>query len=75
MRDDTASRAFLAGKRIEKALHRLFPDLFVPLYTLVKFCRMPYADAVAKARRQNLAVGAGGLFLLLAAALLLTWIF
>jgi kynurenine 3-monooxygenase len=52
MRDRTAARIFLLGKRIEKGLHRLFPAWFVPLYTMVTFTRTPYADAVEKARRQ-----------------------
>ena len=59
MRDKTASRAFLAGKRMEKILHRLFPAWFVPLYTMVTFTRIPYAEAVAKAKRQLRFVWAG----------------
>ena len=59
MRDKTASRAFLAGKRMEKILLRLFPAWFVPLYTMVTFTRIPYAEAVAKAKRQLRFVWAG----------------
>jgi kynurenine 3-monooxygenase len=75
MRDHTASPAFLAGKRLERALYRLFPSRYIPLYSMVKFCRIPYADAVARARRQNVAVASGGAALLLLAALFLTWVF
>lgn len=56
MRDKTVSRLFLAGKRFEKALHRLFPRWFAPLYYLVTFSRTPYADAVRRARAQWRAV-------------------
>ncbi len=52
MRDKTASRLFLAKKRLEKTLHRAFPSWFVPLYTLVTFSRTPYAEAVRRDRRQ-----------------------
>lgn len=52
MRDHTASRTFLLARRLEKDLHRLFPARFVPLYTMVTFSRTPYAEAVARARRQ-----------------------
>ncbi len=52
MRDHVASRAFLVKKRAEKILHRLFPRWFVPLYTMVSFSRIPYADAVRRDRAQ-----------------------
>jgi kynurenine 3-monooxygenase len=64
MRDKTASRMFLWGKRTEKALHRLFPRSFVPLYFMVTFSRTPYADAVRRARRQWRAVRLAGASLL-----------
>jgi kynurenine 3-monooxygenase len=65
MRDKTASRLFLLGKKTEKALHRLFPRSFVPLYYMVTFSRTPYADAVRRARRQWRVVGFAALGLLL----------
>lgn len=58
MRDHTASRAFLLTRWLEQELHRLFPSRFIPLYTLVTFTRTPYAEAVARARRQRWAVKA-----------------
>jgi len=58
MRDHTASRIFRLGKKLETGLHRLFPSWFVPLYTLVTFTRVPYAEAVERARRQWRAVTA-----------------
>ncbi len=58
MRDHAASRAFRLTRRLEQELHRLFPRRFVPLYTLVTFTRTPYAEAVARARRQTRALKA-----------------
>jgi kynurenine 3-monooxygenase len=53
MRDKVASRAFLLRKKTEKLLHRALPFWYVPLYSMVSFSRTPYADAVAKAARQD----------------------
>jgi kynurenine 3-monooxygenase len=56
MRDKTASKSFLFGKKIEKWLAKLFPGRFVPLYYMVTFSRTPYADAVRRAKVQWRAV-------------------
>lgn len=53
MRDHVASTAFLARKKLEQVLHRLLPWWYLPLYTMVSFSRIPYADAVRRARRQD----------------------
>lgn len=53
MRDSVASPIFLAAKGLERTLHRAFPGWFVPLYSMVTFSRLPYADAV---RRSDLQV-------------------
>jgi len=64
MRDKTASTTFLLGKRVEKLLAKTFPGRFVPLYYMVTFSRTPYADAVARARRQwRVVFAASGLLL------------
>jgi len=52
MRDHVASSVFLFKKKAEKALHRLFPRAFVPLYSMVTFSRVPYGEAVGRAERQ-----------------------
>ena len=57
MRDAVRSRWFLATAALERALHRLAPDRFVPLYTMVSFTRTPYATAVARSRRQHRVLG------------------
>lgn len=53
MRDRTASRVFRARKRIENALHRWFPRGFMPLYNMVSFTNIPYAEARRRGWRQG----------------------
>jgi len=53
MRDHTGSPAFLRKKKREKLLHRLFPRHYVPLYSMVSFTCIPYADAVRRAAAQE----------------------
>jgi len=59
MRDKVGSKAFLMKKRLEHVLHRLFPETFKPLYNMVTFSRIPYADARRRAQRQWRAIIAG----------------
>jgi len=74
MRDKTASTLFLMEKHLEKALHRILPDWFVPLYTLVTFTRTPYAEAVARAGRQwRMVQGLAAVLVFLAAVFLTLW--
>jgi kynurenine 3-monooxygenase len=75
MRDHVGSPGFLLRKKTERTLHRLFPRWFVPLYTMITFTRIPYADALQKARTQDRAVMIVA-FLLLAVLLALVsiWI-
>jgi kynurenine 3-monooxygenase len=56
MRDRVGSRLFVLRKKIGLLLHRLLPRWYLPLYTMIEFTRIPYADAVRRARSQNLAV-------------------
>ena len=53
MRDHVASRLFLAHTALERTVHRRFPRLLVPLYTMVTFSRLPYREAVRRAHRQR----------------------
>jgi kynurenine 3-monooxygenase len=71
MRDRVASPLFLFKKKIEKLLHALFPRWFIPLYTMVSFTTIPYAEAVARAARQDRALRWAAGLLLLALLLLL----
>jgi kynurenine 3-monooxygenase len=68
MRDRVGSRSFLVKKAVGRALHRLFPRWYVPLYTMATFTRMPYTGAVRRAQRQDRVVAAAGALLLLIAA-------
>jgi kynurenine 3-monooxygenase len=53
MRDKVGSRLFLLRKKLDVLLHKLFPFWYLPLYTMVSFTTIPYADAVRRARMQN----------------------
>jgi len=54
MRDLVADNMFLLRKRIEAKLHQLFPEQWIPLYTMVTFKEnMNYADAYAIGQKQN----------------------
>ena len=66
MRDHTGSQLFLIRKKLETRLHKLFPRWYIPLYTMVTFTRMSYADAVARARLQDrVVVATAGLVILM----------
>jgi kynurenine 3-monooxygenase len=45
MRDSTANPKFLLQKKIEKKFANLYPEKWIPLYTMVSFTNTPYADA------------------------------
>jgi kynurenine 3-monooxygenase len=72
MRDHVASRAFLVKKKLAHAMHRLFPSTFVPLYNMVSFSTIPYAQAAERAKRQAtmLRIAACGFALLVIVAIL-----
>ncbi|MBX7221155.1 MAG: FAD-dependent monooxygenase [Blastocatellia bacterium] len=74
MRHKVASPFFLLKKRLDTILATLFPDMYLPLYTMVSFTLIPYADAVERARKQDqvlLGIGIGLLVLLLLAVAVL----
>jgi kynurenine 3-monooxygenase len=73
MRDKVASPAFRLEKRAEALLHRIFPDRFVPLYTMISFTRIPYAEARDRAARQRRAVRRIGIGLALV-VLFVSWL-
>jgi kynurenine 3-monooxygenase len=53
MRDKTASHAFRAKKKLDHLLEGLLPGVYLPLYAMVTFTRIPYAEAERRARRQD----------------------
>ncbi len=70
MRDRVGSRLFVFRKKVGLLLHRLFPRWYVPLYVMIEFTRIPYADALRRARRQDWAVRGIGVALFLALVIL-----
>ncbi len=44
---------FLLKKRLEQRIHGLFPDRFIPLYPMVAFSHLPYAEVQRVARLQE----------------------
>jgi kynurenine 3-monooxygenase len=70
MRDKTASKTFRAKKKLDHWLEAVLPGIYLPLYTMVTFTRMPYAHAAKRARVQDAIVyGALGILVLLTALL------
>ena len=54
MRDLVADANFLLRKKIEAKLHELFPDTWVPLYSMVTFQdHIRYSDAYATGQKQR----------------------
>jgi kynurenine 3-monooxygenase len=53
MRDKTASRMFRAKKKLDHFLEATLPGIYLPLYTMVTFTRIPYAEAARRARVQD----------------------
>jgi kynurenine 3-monooxygenase len=53
MRDKTASKAFRAKKKLDHFLEAALPGIYLPLYTMVTFTRIPYATAARRARLQD----------------------
>lgn len=53
MRDKTASRLFRAKKKLDHFLEGVLPGVYLPLYAMVSFTRIPYAEAAQRARSQD----------------------
>lgn len=53
LRKKVNSPWFNLKKKLDLALHKLFPDLWKPLYSMVAHTIMPYGDAKAAAKRQD----------------------
>ncbi|WP_194975425.1 FAD-dependent oxidoreductase [Aquiflexum lacus] len=54
MRDQVADPKFLLRKRIEAKLHALYPKDWIPLYTMVTFSSIPYSEAYAQGKLQEM---------------------
>lgn len=53
MRSHTAHSTFLFKKKIEALLHKIAPNSWIPLYTMVAFTRTPYHEAKQRAAVQD----------------------
>jgi kynurenine 3-monooxygenase len=75
MRDKTASKTFRAKKKLDHALEATLPGIYLPLYTMVTFTRIPYSTAARRARIQDaIVLGALlGLAIIVAAAGVVLW--
>ena len=53
MRSHVNSRLFVLRKKVDNFLHLLFPRIFIPLYTMVAFTRIPYHVIVERNQTQR----------------------
>jgi kynurenine 3-monooxygenase len=53
MRDKVADPVFLLRKQIETYIGRKHPDIWIPLYTMISFTRIPYAEALSISEVQD----------------------
>ncbi len=74
MRDKTASPVFRGKKKLDHFLEGLMPRVYLPLYTMVSFTRIPYAEAARRARWQDRVVYAGLLVVAIVAVTLTLWL-
>lgn len=71
MRDKTASKTFRAKKKLDHFLEAILPGIYLPLYTMVTFTRIPYAKAARRARLQDRIVYGSLAFFVVIAALVI----
>lgn len=53
MRDRVADPKFLFKKKVEQALEKKYPAVFVPKYSMVTFHRLPYSVALSRGKIQD----------------------
>ncbi|XP_050404487.1 kynurenine 3-monooxygenase [Patella vulgata] len=67
MRSAVNSKLFLLRKKMDNFLQKLFPNSWIPLYTMVSFTRTRYHECVARRAKQDKIIQyCGYIFLLLA---------
>jgi kynurenine 3-monooxygenase len=74
MRDRTASKTFRTKKKLDHLLEAALPGIYLPLYTMVTFTRIPYAKAKRRARIQNGVVYATLIAIAMSAAALILYL-
>ncbi len=73
MRDSVGSGRFLLKKKMEKFVESMIPFFYTPLYTMISFSNIPYADAVEKSERQDRVLNVIAKTVLAAAVGILVW--
>lgn len=58
MASRSASPYFRLKRRVEIVLNKFFPRTFLPLYTMISFSNIPYAQAITRAESQERVIGA-----------------
>lgn len=53
MRDRVADPRFLLRKAIEAKIHEIFGERYLPLYSMVTFSHLPYAEALRRGRAHD----------------------
>lgn len=53
MRDKVSDPAFILQQRLERRIQDLFPEQFIPFYSLVSFSNTPYPDAFNTGKRRE----------------------
>lgn len=53
MRDLVVDETFVERKKIEKELYLRYPEQWVPLYNMVTFSHLPYAEALSTGKKQD----------------------
>jgi len=74
MRDKTASKTFRTKKKLDHLLEAALPGTYLPLYTMVTFTRIPYAEAARRGRRQDCIVYASLVIATVSILVLSIWV-
>ena len=53
MRDRVADPRFLLQKKIEARIHELYGERYLPLYSMVTFSHLPYAEALERGKQHQ----------------------
>ena len=53
MRDSVRDPNFLLQKKLERRIQKLYPQKFMPLYSMVTFSHVPYKEALIKGVQQD----------------------
>ncbi|KAI1291083.1 Kynurenine 3-monooxygenase [Halotydeus destructor] len=72
LRNSVNKRGFLMRKKLDLALNQFFPQSWIPMYSMVTFTRMKYADCIKMRHRQDKIiqyVASGSLIALISAAM------